>query len=35
MPVGKVAALCGFRDVAYLGKLFRRRFGKTMSDWRL
>lgn len=34
MPVGKVAALCGFRDVAYLGKLFRQRFGKTMTEFR-
>lgn len=34
MPVGKVAALCGFRDVAYLGKIFRQRFGKTMTEFR-
>ena len=34
MPVGKVAAMCGFRDVAYLGKIFRQRFGKTMTEFR-
>lgn len=34
MPIGKVAALCGFQDVAYLGKIFRRRFGKTMTEFR-
>lgn len=35
LPVGKVAALCGFHDVTYLGKLFRSRFGTTMTEWRL
>ena len=34
LPIVKVAALCGFNDLAYLGKLFRRRFGCTMSEWR-
>jgi AraC-like DNA-binding protein len=35
LPVAKVAALCGFEDLAYLGKIFRRRFGCTMSEWRI
>ena len=35
LSIAKVAALCGFDDLAYLGKLFRRRFGCTMSEWRM
>ena len=34
LPISKVAALCRFTDVAYLGKLFRRRFGMSMRKFR-
>ena len=34
LPVTKIAALCGFTDVAYLGKLFRRRFGMSMRQFK-
>ena len=34
LPVAKVAALCGFSDVSYLGKIFRRRFGTSMCQYR-
>ena len=34
LPVVKVAALCEFNDLAYLGKIFRKRFGCTMTEWR-
>lgn len=33
-PIGEIAALCGFESDGYLKELFRRRFGRTMSDWR-
>ena len=34
LPIGKIAAQCGFANLAYLGKLFRRRYGVTMGGWR-
>ena len=33
-PVGSIAASCGYPDVNHLGKLFRKRFGLTMSEYR-
>lgn len=33
-PIGHIAGLCGFGDDAYLKKLFRRRHGCTMREWR-
>ena len=34
LPIENVAALCGFTDVSYLGKLFRRRYGMSMRQYR-
>lgn len=34
LPVSTIARNCGFEDVSYLGKLFRRRFGETLQRWR-
>lgn len=34
LPVGKVAATMGFDDLSYLGRIFRRRFGQSMVQWR-
>ena len=33
-PVGGIAASCGYPNANHLGKLFRKRFGLTMSDYR-
>lgn len=33
-PIGQIGELCGFGNDTYLKKLFRRRFGCTMRDWR-
>ena len=33
-PVGSIAASCGYPNVNHLGKLFRMRFGQSMSDYR-
>ena len=33
-PIGRIGELCGFFGEAHLKKLFRRRFGCTMRDWR-
>ena len=33
-PIGEIDSLCGFESDGYLKELFRRRFGRTMSDWR-
>ncbi|MBR0056244.1 MAG: AraC family transcriptional regulator, partial [Kiritimatiellae bacterium] len=33
-PIGQIGELCGFGDEAHLKRLFRRRFGCTMRDWR-
>lgn len=32
--IGNIASALGFDDLSYLGRLFRRRYGVTMSDWR-
>lgn len=32
--IGDIAAALGFDDLSYLGRLFRRRYGVTMSKWR-
>ena len=32
--INDVAAALGFNDLSYLGRLFRRRYGMTMSEWR-
>lgn len=34
LPVGKVAATMGFDDLSYLGRIFRRKFGLSMTQWR-
>ncbi len=34
LPVKRIAALCGFTDLSYLGKLFRRRCGISMREYR-
>ena len=34
LPVGQVAATLGFHDLSYVGRLFRKRYGMTMSQWR-
>lgn len=34
LTVGQAAASCGFGDISHAGRLFRRRFGRTMRDWR-
>ena len=33
-PIGQIGELCGFGDEAHLKRLFRRRFGCTMRDYR-
>lgn len=33
-PIGQIGELCGFGNDAYLKKLFHRRFGCTMRDYR-
>lgn len=35
LPIVKIASLYGFDDLAYLGKIFKRQFGCTMSEWRI
>lgn len=34
LPIVKIASLCNFGDIAYLGRLFRRRYGMTMREYR-
>lgn len=34
VPIGEIAGLCGFKGTSHLKSLFRRRFGRTMRDWR-
>lgn len=34
LPISKIAALCGFDDLSYLGRIFRKRYGVTMSQLR-
>lgn len=34
LSIVKIAALCEFGDLAYLGKLFRRRYGMSMRQYR-
>ena len=34
LSIGKIAAHCSFDDTAYLGRIFRRRYGMSMSEWR-
>lgn len=34
LPVRKIAALCGFRNVSHLERIFRRRYGTTLLQWR-
>ena len=34
LPIGEIAALCGFADNSDLSILFRRITGTTMRDWR-
>lgn len=33
-PVSVVASACGFNDVSYFNRAFRKRYGCTPSDWR-
>lgn len=33
-PIGKITAACGFRGENYAKKLFKSRFGLSMTDWR-
>lgn len=33
-PIARIGALCGFSDDLWLKRLFKRRFGSTMHDWR-
>lgn len=33
-PVSAVASACGFNDVSYFNRAFRKRYGCTPSDWR-
>ena len=34
IPASTIAKTCGFEDVSYLGKLFRRKYGETLQRWR-
>lgn len=34
LPIVKIASLCNFNDLAYLGRLFRKRYGMTMREYR-
>ena len=33
-PIHTISEACGYSDLAYLKKLFKRRFGVTMREWR-
>ena len=33
-PVSAIASACGFNDVSYFNRAFRKRYGCTPSDWR-
>ena len=33
-PIGLIAGVCGFASSVYLAGLFKRRFGKSMREWR-
>ena len=34
LPASAIAKSCGFDDISYLGKLFRRKYGETLQRWR-
>ena len=34
LPTSAIARSCGFEDVSYFGKLFRRKYGATPQNWR-
>lgn len=34
LPMRKIAASCGYRNVSHLGVLFRKRYGTTLLGWR-
>ena len=34
VSIGKIASSLNFYDMTQLGRLFKRRFGVTMSEWR-
>jgi AraC-like DNA-binding protein len=34
LPIGDIAARCGYRDQAYFSRLFRRSFGEAPREWR-
>lgn len=34
LSASMIARSCGFDDVSYLGKLFRRKYGQTLQQWR-
>ena len=34
LPASTIAKTCGFDDVSYLGRLFRRKYGETLQRWR-
>ena len=33
-PIARIGEFCGFNDDLWLKRLFRRRFGMTMREWR-
>ena len=33
-PIGEICLSCGWPHAAHAMRLFKRRFGKTMGDWR-
>ena len=33
--ISNIAAALGFDDLSYLGRIFRKRYGMTMSEWRI
>ena len=34
LPTSAIARSCGFENISYLGKLFRRKYGDTPQNWR-
>ena len=34
LPIGSVAAECGFNDPGYFSRVFKQEFGSTPQEWR-
>lgn len=34
-PIHTITEACGYSDITYLKKLFKKRFGVSMREWRM